>query len=369
MAPTVKQLAESYAVVENAINDVAQLPGLDGPIGSYARWLCRAWAGSPGYRLINALGLPTSCTPYLASIGRGTPSYDGPPFQGGQCAVNYTVSFDIFQRLGPNGNEGVTNSPVVTLAGPLTLTRGQEFYHNQNAYGTQYPFWNWEWRTNGQVVRIDQATELQNIQVSRQDGQPDDCGNGPETFVPGSGYGGEQFGDTFTENGFTITTGDFSIDADGNISLPVNIKGPELGIDGVDLDFGTGGGAPEVPLAGSGTSGSPIDTPGGSGEGDVPDGPNGEPCVAIAFEMLESLPGNPELPGTVSAPAYPRVMGNLSLKLTNSDGAVYWGSSNRLNYAKGVFVIPNDAVKIVGYSYRVIYPVQCRVIPIYQAVS
>jgi RHS repeat-associated protein len=97
-------------------------------------------------------------------------------FTGGQCPVLYTVCYEIYIYSAPN-NQGWYPACSPPLEGPITAVElrvpsggsGTKFVAIDHANGTSYYYGG---------GRYD---DLRNITVTRNDGQPDDCGDPPSS--------------------------------------------------------------------------------------------------------------------------------------------------------------------------------------------
>lgn len=136
------------------------------------------------------------CDPYLESQGLGkTPGGYVPPFTGGQCATNYTVTWSYRIQpgnivstpsrsgiLGPISSITGRSEPCTTQFGPGFTTFSIAVDANGNEIGGF---------GNGLCqVGIDSIT-YEGAVVTRDDGQPDTCGDPPaDIYVPREPSGG-----------------------------------------------------------------------------------------------------------------------------------------------------------------------------------
>lgn len=351
--------AEASSAIADTVSDLSRIPLSDGPIGEAARYMCRAWAGTPTYQgLIQPLGISTACTPYLNSIGRGAPTYE-PPFEGGQCPVLYQGTW-VESGVNPfSGAPYSINTGGVRL-GPISLEFGTR------ADGLPgYKFGTPGVGSFGSVAASSERHTLSDVVWVRQDGQPDTCGDPDGEFQPGSGYDGEGFGDTFVTNyngnNYSVTVG-IPVNIDGTVSIPVDIDfdGGNIGV-----DLGLGGGVPEVPPEGQGGVGDPVPS-NPSGEGEPPE-EDGSLCVGVIVSLFENSKGWGIVPGGGSNPIYPRVVGNVSLlcRPTDGSGGDFWSSNHRLYSNKECVVRPHSGLTVVRWRIKIVDDVAYTARPLY----
>lgn len=169
------------------------------------------------------------------------PPPSAPPFSGGQCPTNYTALLEQTRN-------NVTDPPFPTfISGPVvgirkTLTNGGGVtrFELVGRGGDQVRF-----IASGPT----DSTDVKLLSVSRDDGQPDDCGNPPDEKPPGQpdptnprppdvdiDIDLPDVGPTTIV--FSPTVGIIYNDVDADIRVPVNIKitGADVDID-FDVDF------------------------------------------------------------------------------------------------------------------------------------
>lgn len=147
---------------------------IEGHYHDYLRWACDSWAQVPAWARaasqvagVQWMGVDEvmgrACTPYL---GDGAPA-PVPPFTGGQCpGVWYDIAF-------VNNRTGQTVRPAA-LPGPIlgySTYPGPNFWTLRVVYGAGsiYEF-RYDSVVNGTVT-------ISGFTATRQDGQPDTCGN------------------------------------------------------------------------------------------------------------------------------------------------------------------------------------------------
>lgn len=125
--------------------------------------------------------LVTICTPYWNEQGYSEPVAAPPPFQGGQCPVNYNVSV-----VRQSNGQVVSGSPS-TLAGPVTgFTVIDDGPGPSGTLKKTFTFTSAGGNSTASVF-VPPASPGLTPQVVRADGQPDNCGNLPvgDTYQPG----------------------------------------------------------------------------------------------------------------------------------------------------------------------------------------
>lgn len=196
-----------------------------------------------------------------------------PPFEGGQCpGVLYTVRTNLKRQNLDNCNEFETAFDVGNVPGPVGQPFPVEFVENPCNDSEIGRVWNWTTGAGTVLFRSESSqVGLQNVEileVIRQDGLPDDCGNPPSpepTRPPITQPPPSPEIPTINPDGspgspiiITPRVGPIFIDASANIKVPVTVEisGPDIDVNttipvsvslpdfNVDFEFGgTGGGA------------------------------------------------------------------------------------------------------------------------------
>lgn len=325
--------------------------------GAYQTY-CYIWAGT-GVPSALAQSDPNSfCAPYLAEDGRtfGEPEV---PFTGGQCVAPYQLSW----QNQPADGSPPQDSTIRYQPGPIGAP-----YQVAISPGLA------EWRVSvdgGDQTRVllgvtDEDTQVINFSVNREDGQPDDCGDLPPEFQPGDNYGGEDYDQptNYTDgdgNDHSISVGAPRVNADGSISLPVNINGDEFDLGVPGLTAPDGQGAPGDSSAGAG-----IDPGDNQGETPVPEPPPGAVCIGVAVVV-----GNfPTDVGFVSGTEPNRrvygVIGNMSLKLRADDGTEFYGQDYLLESERTFIPIPVEGLTCSAFRLQLNTGQALEVRPIYR---
>jgi len=189
---------------------------------------------------VGAIGAGTAAS-YSLFCNRPAPSLVGaPPFVGGQCDnVEYRVFYEgeynngspnVFQTFADRTQYRNARVLGITTADPSDGSFGKVVvvqFEDGDVTGfgfTGIP-------PNGNQMRNVRITSVQ-----RRDGQPDNCGNPPGLPVPPGDLNVtnnnsvtyiDNNGDTITNN-FGYTYSPIEIDFNGNVTIPVNIRGIDL---------------------------------------------------------------------------------------------------------------------------------------------
>lgn len=267
---------------------------LSAAVRGLTRLNCRRWAAadksgfSPRVNGYNA-GV---CGPYLDSIGENpNPGEIGPDFEGGQCPVNYRVSFTATGAGNDCSPIEAGNPDVNAGPGPLSL----RYFHDTAtsapvgglcegfSYNVVYL------RTaNGEtpLVGFGRGVRLTSFNPFREDGGPDNCGNPVPTYQPPATVTPDEPvppGIVVSLPGLGDVTVNIDLGPDGNPTFTL----PDVGVDfGVEIgggdddgDGGTGTEDPGSPGAGGETGG------GGESEGEAPEG---QELVGLLVTVLEA---------------------------------------------------------------------------------
>lgn len=280
-----------------AIDDPPPNRPIERRIGEQGRKICDAfsnvpdWAKNLGNPAIPLLGLV--CEPYFANNGISPPEYV-PPFTGGQCQVNYTVTiqsevfpFSDCSTFGPSISANGFSGPILGLvtrtenpSGDLCTPAGNAIYLR---HGNPV--------VESLVAGAGYGATASILSVVREDGLPDNCGDPPPEVQPGPNP---------SPTNPTIPPDEQPYDDPiygPTLPLPPIIIAPELPDFEISIDpFGNGGGTPNLD---PGEPGEPVETglPGGGGGGGgggdgVAEGeaPPGQELVGVRLDLVEALP-------------------------------------------------------------------------------
>lgn len=341
-------LAEDIGRAAEGIGGV--LNELPWATGAYNQ-MCSIWAGTGVPQGLDAIGLPNLCSPYLADQGR-TFGESELPFTGGQCEVEYRAVQGAWSYDDGDGN--IVDRPPAGAPsfgpGPLSIEvdRGGQRERLRNAAGSYL-------RTLD-VSSIGPGATIvtRGWEISRSDGQPDDCGDPPPFFSPGAGYEGESYGDEvpYTDgNGDTwnLTVDEPTVLPDGTINIPVTVNGID-----VDINPGGSGGANPGPSdPGNTVAGDPQTGGNGNGDRNTPDPPAGFRTVALSIEVANVPSGDGRIPNTSPNERYYAVIGNAAVRVADDEGNEYWGTDYPIRSKFTLLSIPVEGVRIVGYRVNV----------------
>lgn len=341
-----------------------------------AKNVCNAYSTRPENFFTEAgeltgpgLLLEAVCQPYFDDNGYQPPSAET-PFSGGQCPVLYTVitsatatvrnlntnqTFDVQYEPTNNGNllgplgpvsEEVVNVPINSQ----TLVVGM-----QTANGGV---------TLGQfATQNDRRIESFDVTytVTRQDGQPDTCGNPPAVGVPGTApvY---NFGDTYIDGdtNIPVTINLPDINLDGTLNIPINVGGIQINFPGWDASESDPSGAPSPVEAAPAIPGGEL----ADNDGDFPSPPDGKEYVGAVFRMLEPPPGQPPVPNTTTQPVYPTVYGNFRLKLQSDNEVGFLSRNYRIREKESSIFRDDPGLQVIGAYASLKVELQYEVIPL-----
>lgn len=180
--------------------------------------VCRQWSQDAAFPVGPDAAYSSMCDDYLADEGFGkTPGNFIPPYTGGQCAVPYTVQWSYVIQPG-----NITATPSRSgILGPLgSITGRSEACSTQ--FGQGFTTFSFATDANGVEVPgfgngicqigIDSITYT-GATVSRDDGQPDVCGDPPSTDYESREPSGGTPPPGYTDIDITIPTpvGDFDV--------------------------------------------------------------------------------------------------------------------------------------------------------------
>lgn len=251
------------------IGDLASATGeaaMKVPVARTAvRGFCRVMSGTPGRAALEALDIPSICSPYWAEDGRTGPTQGPPPFSGGQCeGANYRVELTTnWTNAQGQPQQSVSNNGALGPIEGVQVQGNDVFITDGSSNSPRILF-------NGPSGSTVQSSNISNVTLL--DPGEDNCGDPPSEFIPGTGYQGEQFDAPQMvpdQNGNNVPVIAFepTIDASGNLSIPVNVGDVELNFGGGN---GGGGETPTVDYDNPGPGESP-------GPGGGPDGGNNPP--------------------------------------------------------------------------------------------
>lgn len=315
---------------------------LVGQIGlAVGRSACRRYAvGNVGLTPDRAEKYETACRPYLNDIGYGPGQGLRLPYRGAQCAARYRVEYTATAPTGISGDGGCVGTQNVAGAievwGPVSNVGLGETVCSGGAGGgakrgtfTAFSNLSGPQLTEPFTGSFGNAFYTLDVgAVTRLDGLADDCGNVAPVPVP-------------TGDEPDPTPPPFIFNPSANVDINVDVQ---IGPDGdIIFDIGTGpitinpfpedgeggGGATPAGGGGDGAPGDPtaagepafVGEPGGQGQ-DVEFGPppDGRVWVGCLAQFIAPVSFG-DIPGTAgSNRAYPRVVGNLSLKYAGGRG-------------------------------------------------
>lgn len=356
----------NFGSLTGTLDSVSNAANASGSLANNIPWLrgtyrqfCRVWAGTGVPQGLDSAGIPNACSPYLADDGRGFGGAGSSPFSGGQCSgAPYTFTYEAFV-----GSVRVSGPRSESALGPISIR------DVPNQFGQELAVFSGDTRVPFTSVSGTEADppRIQLTNMTRTDGQLDDCGDPDSEFEPGAGYQGEDYGDPFVDTGAdgqdrNIVIGPPSIDDSGNISLPV-------AVDGVNFDVGLPGpsggddGLPEVPPLEDG-EGIPGDSE--SGPMDLPDPPPGTICVAIALVVSGFASNEGGISGTAPNERQPGAYGNISVRVLTPTGGSYWQRDVVLRERRTVEAIAVEGLQIDGLRVNVETQLSYVATPIYR---
>lgn len=361
----VEKSANPIAVIDGIVNIENQLgdfiangpsTGIQGHIRDEYRKRCDQYANVPAWAqsLSTAAGggLGRICEPWYGQRGFDGP-ISAPPFQGGQCAgVGYNA------QLQYTNDQGGTNTfDFDFLGGTLrgTFVDGPQF-NGQYLVGIvreNPPGVNQRLLAGG--VSSPDGGNPRIVNIVRQDGQPDNCGDPPPVLAPGPNpppdpgptSGPEPTDDPNNPTGLPLLPVLPYIDPIGG---PTPIEGPD------PFAPGDGGdpvpGNPDTAPGGGDDVGNPINVdpgPNGGGDGtDFGEPPAGRVWVGALLRFtfpttLGTIPGS-----APTQPVLPQVVGNVSLVIENG-----LCDAVRIRSSSMCVVRPVGAVRVTGVYVNV----------------
>ena len=380
--------------VKDFIDTVDRVAGLPGQAGNFvagpeptsaiqrglwnvARKSCDALNSAPGRVVtkigpVNAVAAREICGPYWQANNYDDP-VTAPPFPGGQCAgqlYNYSATVTQVNNLGQSNDAQVTLGTSRRLSGPIVFVGVEE---TANAFIPRVRNASGGVRTmvfvgsGVEAVYSKPTTEsltMSNITVSPVDG----CGDPPPETQPGGNVAtdpGEQFdfdlniNNELSLNDELINTpfGEFLLS-----ELVEGILGSLGGASAEPIDPGLlGNGEPEVapPVSQNGTQGE------GGGDEDFGEPPEGRIWVGGVVEVTggDSLYGNIASSGPENT-VYPRVVGNVSLKLEDDNSGIIRGDAKQIRSRWSESVVDVTGLKVTGLRVSVLPEITYRVYPL-----
>lgn len=281
-----------FAVGDNPLVDPAGFladpdapPLSQQPAKALGRFICRRWARFPGDSNNPAADrlYARACGPYLDSIGEGVdPGEIGPPFEGGQCPVAYTV-FATSQGT----DLSIGGATPLSILGPLgTPAQTSVLVGSPFPDSTRYEF-----RFPSDPTKVLNFTARAEFNpdpgfrvAGRVDGQPDDCGNPPPEYTrPRPPIVLPPIVPIFID---LPDIGPVNVDVELFPDGTIEIGSPTLNVDVTIAPPNVDGGEEGEDTPGPGSPRPPQDTGlGGDAEGSVPPG---EELVGVLVEVLES---------------------------------------------------------------------------------
>lgn len=286
------------------------------------------------------------CAPYWDASGISPPS-SVPPFTGGQCATGYTFRWQ--QRVNTGGSTFGWSTTIATVGtGPLSVGRANSDPLPTPPTGR---FANNAGLFDGNGVRrvvlalgiTDDPNGWRFVSMTRNDGQPDNCGNPPGVLTPGPNP---------APNPPVLPVDEQPVD--DPVSGPL-LPIPDLpSIPGLPSIPWRNPFAPGDPLTGipgdPGTPGDPVDTtgPGDAAEGDADPGAE---LVALKLTLVETPPFSQPLQNDVFRSVAFVYMGTVAGLDQDPSGALV--RDGQLVYAERSGLTKWRVAANVGYTVRV----------------
>lgn len=194
-------------------------------------------------------------TAYRIACNREPPDPPEPPFEGGQCPVNYgvVVTYNVAYDNATDVN-GV-QTPLTGVLGPIQNIRLRPIPNESNPSGCAVEItaaigtFDLGSYSQGGNPGFNAGDSTFSVYLYRGDGQPDNCGNPPTDPVePEPGFNNTDIDITYTNNDgndvtlpVTFIYGTANINLDGEFTIPVRLdfSGADLQIGG-DLNLSTG---------------------------------------------------------------------------------------------------------------------------------
>lgn len=319
------------------------------------RQFCRGVAGNPlGHASFGGAGLITSwvCEPLYDEPGNdpGNPN-PPPPFEGGQCPVQYQAFLLTISDEGTSPANGQPDSG--TGLGPLSIIQ----ISGPNSVGFRVVS-----ASGGTVVQRSVNTPANNLryQVSfqRLDGLPDSCGNPPSPPpIPPTVGNPYDWGDIEPVDGIPVRT------YEPTINVPINID-----IGGLNVPISFGNSNPDTFSPPAVRSNPPATSDGSSDQGgnyDFGDPPTGQEWVGFSYAV--SVPGNVfgSIPNSFPFTALPRVIGNARLKYSPANaGGIFPGENYQIRELGGSVIRQDPGLIVTGCYAQVTFPAVLTVFPL-----
>lgn len=344
----------------------------DGIRGKAGRVVCDAYANDPtnGLALSQQPGAALTfryvCDDYWDGPDGYTPPTDPTeevPFNGGQCdGVQYRVEWTA---TGVNnlGNP-VTLQESQFIGGPIVSATVERTEPSGRV--------RWDFRVENAAGDIEtddrevfkssynqpgaQLPEFGGPQITRQDGQPDTCGDPPPELVPSQPspnapprFWGDPIDVGEPNSPFTITPSPPSIGPTGIPIVPIDTPiGPS--------PFAPGSGPADIPDGDEPpptSIGSPI-TP-GEPDGEIDSEPDGEDGAVTLGYFWSLSDANFQSKVPIASPTvYTRVAGNLQLRLQAESGVQFWGEPLRILGQSGTIYRPEAGIKVAAIAYSLV---------------
>ena len=388
-------LSNGIKFVGTAIAAKLVSDGFDWMVGQAGAAACDAYSADPspgdGIPGLDSM-MHTMCSGYWAATD-DIPPLHSVPFQGGQCAVRYQVSYeskfnstDI--RCDPSdpstsfycdrefdgtvGNIlGPIQAPVFAQAGDGT---GSWKWYGVNA--TQTGSSNRIATGSSSGTGVDGFYTLVSSSIVREDGLSDNCGNiapvpRPSPNPSGPGRWGEPLVviQPITNIPVTVIPIVPIVNIDASINLNVNIGGITIDLFGDGNGGGGGGGGGTPPTGGGGAGGgTPIvgGGPGAPGEETFPDPPEGKEWIGCVLEV-EIPEAYGKIVGTAPAEILPRTIGNARLVYETSDLSFdgFTAPNHPIREAAFTLIRQHKGLKVVGVYVNIPEDVTILITPIY----
>jgi hypothetical protein len=304
-----------------------------------AREACKRWADDPN--ILDSPGKAVAfadvCRPYLEGEGLWPGESYIPPFTGGQCPIVYLVTVKTSSLASPSTTDVFCTGPVtggiryVTVSESAVrcdiLVEGGAFWQAVRVISSDFP-------RDGGVVSVSPLSSGTDV-----------CGNLPSVYK-----------NPTPQPSTPITSYN-----DGDINVPVNISVNADGTIDIDINGDSGTVDPFSP-PGVGEGGNPIPgnaetAGGGTGTGsgsssddtDLPEPEEGFQFIGLTITLSENKPLTGFIPNSSPYLIYPRIVGNVRLKLLTEDNQLIYDSPVPIKQQETTIWAPREGLKVGGF--------------------
>lgn len=344
------------------IRDEIDNPSPGNPVGPIGRAVCNTLA-SVGYNRIplnNRTGPGFVCEPYWADEGIDPPQ-DVPPFTGGQCeCISYRVVGTYAVEFADGSVSGPNSFTVASVPGPIGALSVNEGQLTSLGFDVGTPACGGRRRQD--VAFASGFANFSITSVTRNDGQPDDCGDPPPDSVPGPSNPGTPYDQPQPLPGYPgvdIIIGPPEITEGDDYYIPITITNDDGDPVGPPIFWTPDGVPPSLPPPPPSPvePGAPVEP--GEPSGDVPDDipPQDEDDGVETIGYEWTLTGPPinlsMVPGTSPA-VLTTPYGNIQLRYEDGTGATRYSDNLPIRVVSGSIIRqdPRLTVKGVIYSRR-----------------